>query len=239
MSVTQPIPAVPGIDSVWLCPSRGRPGQAGELREAWGKVTSPHAALVIAVDADDPELEAYLDGGPVRVIDPLGWYGPILNSLVGDYSPRYAYTGFISDDHRPRTGDWDRKLVAALDGRPGVAYGNDLIKGPEVATAALLDSRIITALGYAAPEGVLHMDTDTFWTHLGATLGCLEYLPGVIIEHCHPLAGKGVKDEGYWRVNTPARHYEDRAAYQKFLARRWYGKNGDRARLMRELGLAP
>jgi hypothetical protein len=208
-------------DQIWLCPSRGRPGQAAELREAWDKVTGPEAELVIAVDDDDPELASY--PRPVRVIEPLGWYGPILNHLAPEYAPHCKHIGFISDDHRPRTEGWAVKLAAALKGEPGVAYGNDLIKGREVATAALLDSRIITALGYAAPEGVLHMD--------------LQYLDDVIIEHCHPLAGKGVKDEGYWRVNIPERHYADRVAYQKFLATRWYGENGDLRRLMRGLGL--
>jgi hypothetical protein len=222
-------------DQIWLCPSRGRPGQAEELREAWEKVTGPEAELVVAVDNDDPELASYL--GPVTVIPPLGWYGPILNHLAPQYAPHCKYIGFISDDHRPLTEGWAVKLAESLGGHPGVAYGNDLIKGAEVATAALLDSRIITALGYAAPEGVLHMDTDTFWTHVGAAVGNLRYLDDVIIEHCHPLAGKGVKDEGYWRVNTPERHYADRVAYQKFLATRWYGENGDLKRLMRGLGL--
>jgi len=230
-------------DSIWLCPSRGRPGQVAELREAWDKVTSPQAALLVAVDADDPELDAYLADGPVRVIPPLGWLGPILNRLAPGYAPRYGHIGFLGDDHRPRTPGWDRQLAGALHGRPGVAYGNDLIKSGEVATAALISSRVITALGYMVPPGdeatgrppVLHMDTDTFWTQLGRDLGCLEYLDHVIIEHMHPLAGKGIQDAGYHRVNTPERHYADRMAYQRFLAERWYGPEGDLARLREKL----
>ena len=224
-------------DAIWLCPSRGRPGQVAELREAWDTVTGPEAELVVAVDADDPDLPAYQAGGPVRVIRPLGWYGPILNMLAPGNAARCRHLGFLSDDHRPRTIGWSAALAAALDGRPGVAYGNDLIKGAEVATAALLDSRIITALGYAAPEGVLHMDTDTFWTRTGLDLGNLQYLPDVIIEHCHPVAGKGVQDAGYHRVNTPERHYLDRMAYQKFLGERWYGPDGDLARLREKLAM--
>ena len=224
-------------DAIWLCPSRGRPGHAAELREAWDKVTGPEAELVIAVDSDDPDLPAYQAGGPVRVIRPLGWYGPILNEYAPEYALRCRHLGFLSDDHRPRTPGWSAMLAAALEGRPGVAYGNDLIKGAEVATAALLDSRIILALGYAAPEGVLHMDTDTFWARIGLDLDNLQYLPDVIIEHCHPLAGKGVQDAGYLRVNTPERHYSDRMAYTRFLNDRWYGGDGDRDRMRKDLGL--
>lgn len=222
---------------IWLCPSRGRPGQVAELREAWDEVTGPEAELRVFADNDDPELPAYLAGGPVRVIRPLGWVGPILNMLAPGYARQCTAVGFLGDDHRPRTEGWASRLLAALDGRPGVAYGNDLIKGETVATAALIDSRIITGLGYMVPDGVMHMDTDTFWTQAGRDLGCLEYLPDVIIEHLHPLAGKGCQDAGYHRVNTPERHYSDRMAYTRFLGGRWYGPGGDLARLKQKLGL--
>lgn len=220
-------------DSLWLCPSRGRPENVAELRRAWRLVTGGEAELLVAVDDDDPELPAYMAGGPVRVVHGVRWYGPILNTLAPEYASRYAAIGSLSDDHRPRTDGWSRKLLAALDGRMGVAYGDDLFQGKRVPTAALISAPVISALGYMTPPGVLHLETDTFWAQLGRDLGNLAWCPDVIIEHQHPSAGKAPWDEGYARVNSPERYADDEAAYGRFLTGCW---PGDLARLQEKLG---
>jgi hypothetical protein len=102
---------------IMLCPSRGRPGNITELRAAWDQVTD-HAELLVAVDDDDPALPGYQDA---RVLSSPRRLGPILNTLAAEAAAGYDAVGFLGDDHRPRTPGWDTRLLAALDGRPGVA----------------------------------------------------------------------------------------------------------------------
>jgi hypothetical protein len=220
-------------DSVWLCPSRGRPGNIRELRAAWDKVTGDEAVLLVAVDDDDPELPAYRADGPVRVMRGPQGQGAILNALAPEYAAQYEAVGSLGDDHRPRTPGWAGRLLAAPGSRMGVAYGDDQLRGQAVPTAALISSPVITALGYMAPPGVAHLEIDTFWRRLGEDLGCLEYCPDVILEHCHHSAGKAPWDEGYARVNSAERYSADRAAWDLFLRERW---PGDLIRLKETLG---
>jgi hypothetical protein len=88
----------------------------------------------------------------------------------------------------------------------------------------VISSVIIRALGYMVPPGLEHLYLDDFWKRLGQDLGHLEYLPDVIIEHCHPNAGKATWDDGYERVNSPGQNAWDRAAYGAFLGGRWPGE---------------
>src|SRR5580765_4775210 len=124
------------LRQVWLCPSRGRPHNVARLRSAWGELTHS-AELLIAVDKDDPQLPAYADGGEVTVCPPLG-LGGVINWLAQKVAPLCNHIGFLGDDHCPRTPGWDRMLTEALDGRLGVAYGDDLLLGELVPTAALM-----------------------------------------------------------------------------------------------------
>jgi hypothetical protein len=206
-----------------LCPSRSRPGNIRALREAWGECTSGNAELLIAVDDDDPELAVYQADGPVRVLSQPRRLGPILNALATELAPSYQAIGFLGDDHRPRTTGWDQALLAVLDGKPGVAYGNDLFQGQALPTAVVLSAAIVQGLGYLVPPGVEHMYLDNFWRRLGDDIGHLEYLPDVLIEHLHPAAGKAAWDAGYERVNTPAQFETDRVAYEQFLETTWPG----------------
>jgi hypothetical protein len=188
------------------------------LRSAWGELTRS-AELLIAVDEDDPQLPAYAEDGEVTVCPPLG-LGGVINWLAQRVAPLCNHIGFLGDDHCPRTPGWDRMLTEALDGRLGVAYGNDLLLGELVPTAALVSSELITGLGYMVPPGVEHLCHDMFWKELGQAT-TLAYCPDVIIEHVHPTAGKAPWDEGYARGNSPERYEQDGAAYNTFLTRKW------------------
>lgn len=209
-----------------LVPSRGRPQNVVELIHAWIR-TKATAALYVLVDDDDPRLLDYLAIGmrestfPFTVIEqPARRLGPTLNYwaidlLVNPFAPKII--GFMGDDHRPRTEGWDRRIVEALSDRPGVAYGNDLLQGANLPTAAFLSATIIDALGYMVPRGLVHMYLDNFWKELGTNLDALTYLEDVVIEHMHPFAGKAELDEGYQRVNAPEVYARDKRVFENYM----------------------
>lgn len=216
---------------VMLVPSRGRPESAAALGAAWNATVTGDSRLVLLVDADDPARDGYLAGherwgqgsSEVRVIDgPRLGIGALLNSQAALEARRAPFTGFMGDDHRPRTEGWDEALTGAL-GRPGVAYGDDLLQRQNLPTAMVMSSGIITALGYITPPGVQHVYIDNYWMRLGEDLGNLQYLPDVVIEHMHVLAGKAPWDAGYAASTAPEQCAKDSAAYEAFLAERWPG----------------
>jgi hypothetical protein len=217
---------------VMLVPSRARPRNAAFLAAAWKSTVTGDSRLVFLVDGDDPARDEYLAGQRrwgceaigVRVLD--GPHGTGIGAILNEHAPleaaTAAFTGFMGDDHRPRTKGWDEALTGALE-RPGVAYGDDLLQRQNLPTAMVMSSGIITTLGYMIPPGVRHLYIDNFWMRIGEDLGNLQYLPGVVIEHMHAVAGKASWDEGYIASTAPARFTEDLAAYEAFLAGRWPG----------------
>ena len=209
-----------------LCPSRGRPGSINDpdtgLRATWGEVTTD-ADLLVAVDEDDPHVREY--GTDVQVMPGhTPGLGPILNTLTSQFASQYDYIGFLGDDHRPRTVGWDRMLIDELHGKPGVAYGDDLFQGKKAATAVVISTDILIALGYMVPPGVLHLYMDIFWIQLGMDLGNVQYCPWVVMEHMHPSAGKGTWDDGYSRANSIVAYSRDEWAYEAYLTSMWPGE---------------
>jgi hypothetical protein len=194
-----------------LVPSRGRPSNIARLAEAWF-ATSAAASLIVAVDSDDPTLADYRIaaeryGFLLRVGEPSR-IGPILNGLAPEYADYFDVVGFMGDDHLPRTEGWDTRLGAAA-GEWGVAYGNDLLQGERLATAAFLGSGIVRTLGKFVPHGFEHLYLDNFWMGLGAGIGSLTYVGDVVIEHLHYINGKATEDDLYREVNAPGMYARD------------------------------
>lgn len=207
-----------------IVPSRGRPHNIAELVECW-RTTRACASLWVCVDDDDPELEAY------RALD-LDWFGSLIVgprqrlggwlNLAGQIAAATGadVVGFMGDDHRPRTFNWDSEIVLATKPGDGVAYGNDMIQGERLPTAVFLAAEIVGTLGYMVPPGMVHLYLDDFWKLLGERLGTLRYLPEVVIEHCHPTAGTAPDDEHYARVNAPEIYAGDRARFDEYCRTR-------------------
>ena len=61
---------------------------------------------------------------------------------------------------------------------------------------------------------VRHMFVDNIWADLGREAGCLAYVPGVVIEHQHPDAGKAAGDQVY--AESAAGTGVDREAYHRW-----------------------
>lgn len=207
---------------VVVVPTRGRPENAARLATAFRETTSLDAVAVFVADPNDPRLADYRDLLTEGRIDRLvitdreggGGLCYPLNYAACRYAELVNYVGFMGDDHLPRTAGWDREMVEELDSlQPRVAYGNDLLQGPNLPTAVFMQSRMIRAMGVMAPYAMRHLYLDNFWKHLGEQTGGLRYRDDVVIEHLHPVAGKAEWDERYRVVNDRAVDDEDRAAW--------------------------
>lgn len=206
---------------VYLVPSRGRPHNIAQLVAAWAATSAGAADLVVAVDDDDATLEQYreleLPAFAQLVTGPRLRLGGTLNALAPDLATRYRAVGFMGDDHRPRTSGWDAMLEEDL-APAAVIYGNDLIQGPALPTAVLLESSIVRTLGYYVPPGMLHLWLDNYWLELGRRLGTLRYDPRIVIEHVHPIAGRAEWDAGYAENNSAATWDADEARFRQYAA---------------------
>lgn len=206
-----------------IVPSRGRPHNIAELIECW-RQTETIARLWVCVDDDDPALDGYralsFPEWTELIVGPRLRLGPWLN-LAGQFAATkdtwpMGIVGFMGDDHRPRTVDWDGEVLAECP-RGGIVYGNDLVQGENLPTAVFMDARIIRTLGYMVPPGMTHLYLDDFWKLLGQRLGTLTYLPDVVIEHCHPTAGTAPSDAGYAEVNSPEMYDADRRRFEEYV----------------------
>jgi hypothetical protein len=210
-------------DLIAVVPSRGRPDNARMLAEAFASLCTAGTQLVFAVDDDDPTLPGYTellrDFSFTEVVNRGPWQPmvPKLNGIASEAARLAFAVAFMGDDHRPRIHGWDTAIIAALrDLGTGIVYGDDLLQRERLCTAWAMTSDIVRTLGRMVPAPVEHMYCDNSVMDLGNLSGCLRYLPDVVVEHCHPLAGKAEWDIGYARVNRAEQFYRDKAAYQQW-----------------------
>lgn len=210
-------------DLVIVVPSRGRPEAVAELAKECARTCTADTVLLVVVDTDDPTLPQYT--APVGTTVFFTWAPPDSGHVgainwgaaraLEDFQP-FAVAK-LDDDHRPRSKSWDSGLLATLrDMGTGIAYSNDLLQGQNLPTAPVITADIVRTLGYMAPPTLRHLYCDNFWRDLGEQAECLRYLPGVVVEHMHPLAGKASMDDGYRRANAEEQYRADGAAYEAY-----------------------
>lgn len=215
-------------DLVVIVPSRGRPQAVAELAAAFAETCTASTGLVFAIDKgesfedaydtacaeacslDVPVLPVVVDGEPASMVNALN--GAAHWVLTGDAKA----IAFMGDDHRPRTKGWDAAYLAALAERPGLVYGNDLLQGERLPTQVAMSAEVVRALGHMGPPVLTHLYLDNYWLQLGRAADCITYLPDVIVEHLHPVAGKAPWDEGYKRVNDRSVYERDAAAFAAY-----------------------
>ena len=215
-------------DLAIIVPSRHRPASIGALLKSFGD-THTTSDLIVVLDDDDEYFQDYLNldfraNDQLMVIPRVGkGMARPLNIAADLLKDSYRHFAFMGDDHRPRTLNWDRKFIEALDGvDAGIVYGDDLLQGANLATACAMSGAIVRQLGGMVPPGMIHMYLDNFWMKLGNDLGALIYLPDVILEHLHPVAGKAEMDELYATVNNDEVMNADRLAFESYIASEGY-----------------
>lgn len=205
-----------------IVPSRGRPQNIIRLYEALGK-TNADVELIVGVDADDPKIDEYYEIVNNRnftlVVSPeRRKFGPTLNALSLRFADEYEYLAWCGDDHLPITIGWDkfyRDELAQMNA--GIVYGNDLVQGINIPTQMGFTSNIVKALGYAVPEGFIHLYIDNYFLELGRAIGGCCYLPDVIVQHLHPSAGGAQEDQTYREANSPENWSNDQRRFNEYM----------------------
>jgi hypothetical protein len=214
------------IDLVTIVPTRSRPEAVERVVEAW-QVTGAldeGAELLFVVDRDDPRCAEYRAAVITCPIGVTAVYAdewrplvPKLNTIATGLSVGgYAYAvGFAGDDHLPRSPGWVGRYLAALRRmRTGIVFCDDGYQGENIPTQWAMTADIVRALGRMVPAPVDHLYCDNAVRDLGRGADCLSYLPDVLIEHMHPVAGKAPSDAQYDRVNGREQYRHDRPAYR-------------------------
>lgn len=221
-------------DLVVIVPSRGRPEAAHELCQVFGDTCSTTTHVVFAIDDRDSGQIYDYPFGQVwgGLVEATTWRNPSTNMVEAlNCAARSVLDGempgveepfaicFMGDDHRPRTKGWDARYLEALrELGTGIVYGNDLLQGENLPTQVAMTSDIVQAIGHMAPPVLTHLYVDNYWKELGDRAGCLRYLPDVVVEHMHPVAGKAEWDEGHRRVNEPGMYQADQRAFREYAA---------------------
>ena len=216
--------------TVYVVPTRGRPENASRLLKAW-KDTKAVADLYFVCDIDDWSLRDYQAIPDINIITnhitASGMAQPLnmacMTLLDDTRYERYAYFGFMGDDHVPRTDYWDYLLALLIPmQKQGIAYGNDLLQGGNLPTACLMTRGIVEELRGMVQPKAKHLYLDNLWKKLGTDINGLYYAENIVIEHMHPLAGKSKMDDHYARVNSSQYYEHDRKVYEDFINSQTY-----------------
>lgn len=194
-----------------LLPTRGRPDFANRLLESIADTAERPGELEVLfyIDADDPESLARIGRQGLAVKKLCGppgcGIGVMTNVLYRE--SRGAFVLLCGDDNVFRTPGWDARVRAEFARFPdGVAlvYPNDLYQGEQICTAPFISREVCELMGGPCPPVYVSSYIDTHLLNIFVHLEHMGhkrriYLPDVVLEHLHHLAGKAQFDETYAR----------------------------------------
>ena len=185
-------------DLLIITPSRGRPEGVRRLLEAVHGTSKMTTHVHVAVDDDDPDLDAYrtvMDeaGSPDDVLEtgPRKGLAAWTNEIAWRRASQYPFLASLGDDMVPRTVHWDYYLIRGIwdMGGTGFTYPWNSLR-EDIPEAVVLSSDIVTALGWMCLPGLEHFFVDNVWADLGRGADCIRHLRAIAVDHVHPRAGK-------------------------------------------------
>ena len=205
-----------------IVPSRGRPSNIARLYQAL-KDTEAQVDLYVGIDADDPCVDEYKalakEDLHIVISEQRERFGPTLNRISKLIYSKYDYLAWMGDDHFPRTYGWAQRYRQELDRlKIGIVYGNDLVQGINIPTQMGFSPKIVEILGYAVPDGFIHLFIDNYFLELGKAIDGVSYLEDVIVEHLHPCVGNAEQDLTYREANSQENWTNDQRRFHDYMS---------------------
>ena len=199
-----------------LVPSRGRPHNMVRLAKAVAETCKVPYRIYCRVDDNDPTNDAY-SGIPdiVLVNGPQIHFVASVNELAA-LATDATHFAILGDDVLPETVGWDAKLIDALGGRVGVAYGSDGLEHLHVfdlPTHVVVPVEMFRQLGWIALPALRHLYSDNVWRDIGKGVDNFVYCPDVKLTHLHRWTGLAPDDDTYRDANDFRYRRADKAAY--------------------------
>lgn len=183
-----------------LLPTRGRPNGVARLLTSALETATTDVEFVVYVDDDDPTAEQTLDvlhrnaatvvRGPRVVLSEM-W------NRCWEHA-RFDVAMQCGDDIVFRSDGWDARVLAEFARSPDrivFVHGDDGFQHDRVGTHGFLHRNWIETVGYFVPPHFSSDYNDLWLTEVADALGRRRYLPDVVTEHMHPVAGKGAWDQ--------------------------------------------
>jgi hypothetical protein len=213
-----------------LVPTRSRSRHVRRMYDAFKETGAfdEQADLIFLADESDPEISLYQQeinslpqslgfSGRVSLAIQYGPWVPMvpkLNGAARGISLTSPYPlGFMGDDHLPRTEGWVGKILKEMENGPAIVSGPDGYRKDDLPTWWVMSASIVYALGRMVPAPVDHMYCDNAVRDLAMQSHCYRWMPGLLVEHLHPFAGKANMDEGYKQVNADEQYGRDMTQY--------------------------
>lgn len=215
-----------------LVPTRNRPAGVERMwTSALATADQPHEAQVcFYVDNDDPAGDQHIWalaadlhndglGGDMRIV-----VGPRI-VLSRAWNEAYALADgdilmHASDDIVFRTPGWDSAVATAFDAYPdriAFVHGRDGYQDERLGTHGFLHRRWVETVGYFVPPWFVSDYNDLWLSDVADALGRRIYLPDILTEHMHPVAGKGELDQTH-RERLERHQRDDPGALYERLA---------------------
>jgi len=181
---------------MFLMCTRARPHFLLEFIECWYNTKASYPVTIL-IDDDDPRIDEYK-----AIKYPKNWtvlYNesakPVIksNKWLQD-NLHHDFYGGLADDLRPRTVEWDKKLVEAAKNNQ-IAYPNDTIQCEKLCTHPVVGGDLIRTIGWLSNPELIHFYGDDVWMHIGRQTNRLHYLGDVVCQHLHHTVGTREADE--------------------------------------------
>lgn len=193
---------------MFILTSLGRPDRIRAVVDtySWGA-----EKVVLALCEKDKRLQEYLDQKwpetwKIEIVTMRG-NGPTYNEILRRYPHERCY-GFLADDAVLDVQGMLRLLEQA-SGDWNIAYANDKHWGEKLPTMPCMGGELVRAVGYLAPEYLLHWAIDTAWGELGKRLGNRAYQPHLTYTHLNPIWGTAPNDQTYIAAQQASFGWQD------------------------------
>lgn len=203
---------------MWFLPTRRRIAQLTQfMRSAIECGISTEGRILVQRDEFDVCRHQY-EAIPL----PAGWaYQPTNGDGMGDkvrefdWRP-YEWTGWLVDDLICKTPEFDKRLIAGLNGKNFVSAW-DGGQNPTRMCVPVFSRALLEAVGYIYPPGFWHTYCDDVWEYLGRQTQCWQPDLSVILEHEHCFANGRMVNPDETAIKSYSRMAEDKLAYDRWL----------------------